>query len=249
VTISNGSRELAVLMLAIALAIASWWFLPHADPADYARFADDPFNARNAYSNAGFLVVGIVALCSRRVRADDAAIILFAALIATAAGSAFFHLRPLTPDGGINRSRLLWDRLPMMFAFAGMLALVLRDRMSRPPRFALPALAIIGVATVFYWYFTNDLFPYALFQLLVPAGTLLMIMMLRPRFTETGYVVAGTVLFGVAKLFEDFDDAVFAHWGIGGHPLKHVTAAAAALMIFLWLMKRTAIAHDHIEGH
>ncbi len=238
-----------MLALAIALTIGSWWFLPHADPADYARFADDPFNARNVYSNAGFLVVGIAALCSRRVRADDGAIILFAALLATAAGSAFFHLRPLTGDGGINRWRLLWDRLPMVFAFAGMLALVLRDRVSRPTRLALPALAVIGVATVFYWFWSNDLFPYALFQLLVPAGTLLMVTMLRPRFTESGYVAAAIFLFGIAKTFEDFDDEVFAKWGIGGHPLKHITAAAAAVMILFWLMKRTAIAHDDLEGH
>ena len=33
-------------------------------------------------------------------------------------------------------------------------------------------------------------------------------------------------------------DAIFAKWHIGGHPLKHVTGALAALMILLWLMKR-----------
>ncbi|HUR81542.1 MAG TPA: hypothetical protein VM733_12300 [Thermoanaerobaculia bacterium] len=245
-TISNGSREAAAALLAIALAIASWWFLPHADPADYAKFADDPFNARNVYSNAGFLIAGIAGLCFRRVRADAAALTLFVALIATSFGSAYFHLRPVTADGAINRWTLLWDRLPMTFAFAGMITLVLQDRVRRVHGAVLPVVAAIGVATVFYWFLSrsHDLFPYALFQLFAPAGTLLMITILRPRFTEAGYVVAAVFLFGMAKAFEDLDDGIFARWHIGGHPLKHITGALAAAMILLWLTKRSAIPHE-----
>jgi hypothetical protein len=117
---------------------------------------------------------------------------------------------------------------------------VLRDRVfHRPSRSALLLLAITGIATTMYWYWSGDLYPYAFFQFYAAAGTLLMIMTLRPSYTESGYVVAAVFLFGISKLFEDLDWALFRKWGFGGHPLKHIASAIAALMILLWLVKRS----------
>jgi hypothetical protein len=239
VTISKG-----VAALTVVLAIASYWFLPHADFPDYGKFADDAVStSRNVVSNAGLLLVGAIGTWwSMRYRGDDraAALTLFGGLIATAFGSAYFHATPLL-NGQLNRWTLLWDRMPMTVAFAGMLALVLRDRVfHRPNRIALPVLAGIGVATALYWYASGDLWPYAFFQFYLAAGTLLMIMTLRPSHTEAGYAVASVFAFGLSKVFEDFDREIHAHWGIGGHPLKHVAGAIAALMILLWLRKRSA---------
>lgn len=231
----------------IVVAVASYWFLPHADFPNYGRFADDAVStARNVWSNAGLLLAGAIgvwwSMRHRAELADDsaAALTLFGGLIATAFGSAYFHASPLA-GGRLDRWTLLWDRLPMTVAFAGMLALVLRDRVfHRPNRLALPLLAVIGVATAVYWYASGDLWPYAFFQFFLAAGTLLMVMTLRPSYTEAGYVVASVFVFGVSKIFEDFDHEIRAHWGIGGHPLKHVTGAIAALMILVWLRKRRA---------
>jgi hypothetical protein len=130
----------------------------------------------------------------------------------------------------------------MTIAFAGLITLILHDRVIRSTRFALPLVAIIGVATSIYWYTSGDLWPYAFFQLYAAVGTLLLIMLLPPSYTESGYVVAAVVLFGISKLFEDLDWEIFRAWGIAGHPLKHIASAIAALMILLWLVKRRATA-------
>ena len=231
---------IAASLLAIAISVASWWILPREDPPDYGQFADGIL--LNVVSNAGFLIVGAAGLIARRN--DLAAKTLFVGVILTAFGSAYFHADPLDAAGELNRFTLLWDRLPMTIAFAGFLALVLHDRVG-PSRLSVPLLATIGIATVLWWYVTNDLFPYALYQLFAPVGALILVTLLRPRFTEGGYLVAGVFLFGIAKVFEDFDDAIAMQWPVGGHPLKHVAGALAALMILLWLVKR----HDTIEGH
>lgn len=212
------------------------------DPEDYGRFADDVHGtSRNVLSNLALLVVGTAGVVwVLRHRGDDAAaaLALFGGVIATAIGSASFHLEPEV-GRALNRPKLFWDRLPMTVAFAGLLALVMRDRVfHRPNRLPLPLLAAAGMATTVYWYVTHDLYPYAFFQLFAAAGTLLMICALRPSTTEAGYVAGAVFLFGVAKLLEDFDDAIYARYGFGGHPLKHVAGAAAALLVLLWLIKR-----------
>lgn len=243
-TISKG-----VAALTLVLLFALRGVLPHRDIPGYGDFADDAgstFHARNVLSNVGLLLAGaagvVWAMRHRRELGDDvaAAMTLFGGVVLTAFGSAYFHLTPL--DGGaLNRFTLLWDRLPMTVALAGLLALVLRDRVfHRPNRFALPLLALAGIGTVVYWYWSQDLYPYAFFQFYAAAGTLLMIVTLRPSYTEAGYVAASVILFGLAKVFEDFDRAIHEHWGIGGHPLKHVAGAIAVVTILLWLAKRSA---------
>lgn len=226
------------------MAIAAWWVLPHADLPGYGKFADDaldPTHARNVFSNFGFLLVGAAGVRWARRHRDESALALFAGIIATAFGSAYFHRSPLI-DGELNRFTLLWDRLPMTIAFGGFLALMFEDRVfARPNRIALPLFIGFGFASALFWFFSGNLVPYGFFQLYVAAGTLLMMALLPPKFTESGYVVASVVLFGVAKIFEDLDHQVFAKWSIGGHPLKHITATIAAWMILLWLQKRRTV--------
>jgi hypothetical protein len=77
--------------MTIALAVAAYWVLPHADFPDYGKFAGDTVShAHNVFSNLGLLVVGIAGVfSSRRFVADRAAALtLFAGVIATAFGSA-----------------------------------------------------------------------------------------------------------------------------------------------------------------
>lgn len=234
----------AVAALTVVLAIAMWWVLPHADFPDYGKFADDRLShARNVLSNLGLVLIGAAGVpWALRHRGDDftASLTLFIGVFAAGLGSMYFHAQPLL-DGRLNRSALLWDRMPITMAFAGLIALVLRDRvLHRPNRFVLPFLVVVGLATALYWYWSGDLYPYAFFQFYTAAGTLLMIMILRPAYTEAGYVAAAVCLFGISKVFEEFDALIYGKWEIGGHPLKHIASAFAALMILLWLAKRRA---------
>lgn len=46
-------------------------------------------------------------------------------------------------------------------------------------------------------------------------------------------------LYGVAKLFEYFDGAIGLWIEIGGHPLKHLAAAAALGVYVRWVRRRS----------
>lgn len=237
-------RNIAVAVVTVVALVVLWIRYPGLNDRDYGKFKDDRagFGMRNVVSNAGFLLVGlagVVCVVRRKQELGDdypAALTLFAGVTLTAFGSGWFHLQPLI-DGKLNRSGLLFDRLPMTIAFAAFLALVVRDRMFRH-RATLPLLIALGVATLVYWFQCDRLFPYAFFQGYAAAGTLLMICVLPPSYTEAGYVAAGVFLFAIAKVFEDLDAQVFDKWQFGGHPLKHLAGAVAALLILLWLLKR-----------
>src|ERR1051326_213995 len=99
------------------------------DPA-YHEFAGP--RAMLVLSNVPFAVIGILGLC--RAARSWTARVFFAAVTATAFGSAYYHLQP-------NDQTLFWDRLPMAVGFMALVALVIGER------FAVPVIAA-GVASV-----------------------------------------------------------------------------------------------------
>lgn len=245
---SERSRILITIIVTI-LACAAFYATGRfrRDERDYAKFAgDEGSRAANVLSNAGFLAVGIIGIArvvARREQLRDdfaPALVLFAGVLLTAFGSAWFHAWPLK-NGETNADTLLVDRLPMAIAFAGLIALALRDRVfDRPHPIVLPLLMILGCATVVWWYATTDLAPYAFFQAWTALGTLLALIAFRPRFSRGRDLVAALLLFGAAKVFEGGDRWIYAHTRsmIAGHPLKHIAGAVAAWMVLVWLMRR-----------
>jgi hypothetical protein len=237
-------RIAAVVVVTLVALIVLWVLYPDLNDRDYGKFADDVagHGLRNVLSNAGFLLVGIAGFfCIRRrdLGGDDAAALtFFAGVTLTAFGSAWFHLQPRI-GGMLNRGGLLLDRLPMTIAFAALLALVFRDRvLRRHHRWLLPLMIVLGTASLVYWYACDRLLPYAFFQGYTAAGTLLLIALLRPTYTGARYMLAAVVFFGIAKVCEARDQQFFDALQFGGHPLKHVAGALAALMILLWLRFR-----------
>jgi hypothetical protein len=239
-------RIAVVALVTVVALIVLWVRYPDLHDRGYGVFADDRagFGMRNVVSNAGFLIVGLTgvvwAMRRRAQLGDDyaAALTLFTGVTFTAFGSAWFHLEPLR-GGALNREGLLLDRLPMTIAFAALLALVFRDRvLHRHHRWLLPLMLATGVATLVYWYACDRLLPYAFFQGYVAVGTLLMLAVLPPAYTGARWVAAAVLFFGVAKICEALDTRIFELCRFGGHPLKHVAGAVAALMILLWLCFR-----------
>ena len=71
------------------------------------------------------------------------------ALTLTAAGSSYYHLAP-------DNARLVWDRLPIALACAGLLAGVRAETHAGSDRqLYTGVLAIVAVASVVWWYFTE----------------------------------------------------------------------------------------------
>ena len=174
----------------------------------------------------GRLAPGVLDSTSRALAA-----LFFAGLVGTAAGSSVYHWQP-------HDTGLLWDRLGMVFPFAGMLGLAAAGRVSARAGWATAgAVLLAGPLAVAWWAHTGNLMPWAVVQL----GGMLVVLALAclPRRADAPGVHLGAVigLYAVAKLFEAADHAVYdatAQW-VSGHSLKHVFAAAAAWPVLLAL--------------
>src|SRR3954468_5994545 len=104
-----------------------------AQPAHYNEFADQSAvsgipHAADVFSNAGFALVAIWGWLTLRPRRDSDQLragwpgyrLFLIGLFLTAFGSAFYHLAP-------DNARLIWDRLPIALACAGLLVGVRGD--------------------------------------------------------------------------------------------------------------------------
>ncbi|CAN5836132.1 hypothetical protein BH11PLA1_BH11PLA1_22500 [soil metagenome] len=239
------------------LGLALYGPIPQ-DP-HYHEFADRRAwlgiaNCGDVASNAPFLLVGVLGLlavyrlrhAAALVAIDRVALVVFFLGIgATAFGSAYYHWNP-------TNAALVWDRIPMAVAFAGLLGAVVADRIStRAAALILSPAVVLAVAAVAYWSFTEsqgrgDLRPYSLVQF----GTLIVVVMLiatRPaRYLATGPAALAAAFYVAAKLLEHYDQAIFdalAQTGtplVSGHTLKHLAAACAPGVIawHLWRLAR-----------
>jgi len=241
------SRSLAwragTLVLVCAAVIATVFLLPpiHVPThmmgqrglADTRTLLGIP-NALDVLSNLPFALAGFLGLT--RMRRLDPALapigaVLFAALIAVALGSSYYHLAP-------SPGRLLFDRLPITLAFMSIFALVLGDRLSpRVGRAALAPLVALAAGTALYWYFGGttpgggDLRPYSLTQALPMVALPVLICLFPGRLDERRLLIA-LLLYAAAKVCELFDAQIFALSGVvSGHSLKHLAAGAACFCL------------------
>ena len=157
----------------------------------------------------------------------DCAWMFFAGLILTAAGSAFYHLHP---DG----LRLAADRAGMAVAFAGIVGVAVCDRVSARAGWPAAWLTLAGgLLAVAVFHETGNVLPWALVQF-GGMALLLTLALAKPMGSAIGFKPGWVILlYGLAKLFELSDHAIFeaTHELISGHTLKHLAAALAALPV------------------
>lgn len=228
-----------LLLLTLAVVVAVFFIPPIPQPAAYHQFADartlwDIPNALNVLSNLPFLLVGMWGLLVvRRANFTDSRErlpygVLFAGVAVTAFGSAYYHWAP-------DNDRLVWDRLPITFGFMGLFAGMVSERVSlRAGRTLLWPLVAAGVASVFYWHWTEtqgagDLRPYLLVQFYPLLAIPFLMAVFRPRYSAGHYMIFAVLLYVAAKVFEILDGPVFAALHqVSGHTLKHLIAAGAS---------------------
>ncbi|XZG70698.1 hypothetical protein ACTSKR_02235 [Chitinibacteraceae bacterium HSL-7] len=243
---------LALLMVSILLLLALPMAVhgPIEQLPDYHHFADMRGwlgipNAADVLSNAGFLLAGLWGLSRVSGTAPAARIpyTLFGiALVATAIGSAWYHLAP-------DDVRLVFDRLPIALACAALLAASWQECAEPEDSRGLMVTLTMGalaVWAVWWWQFTHtpgghgDLRPYLLLQL-APV-VLIPILQWRsgvqaPKRLAMG---AAVLLYVLAKLAEVSDHALFTELGaLSGHTLKHALASVAAGLL-VWQMRLPA---------
>lgn len=159
------SRKTGITLLAAVIAVVALVFLllPRIpQPQAYHHFADRRSflgipNFGDVVSNLPFAVVGLWGLLFvLRLKPDDKRfldsrkrwpyLLVFAGLLLTAFGSAYYHLAP-------NNARLVWDRVPITVVFMSMVAAVIVERISvRAGLWLLPALLALGSGSVLQWY-------------------------------------------------------------------------------------------------
>lgn len=195
----------------------------YGDFADKRRILGVP-NGADVLSNIPFLFIGAWGLFEARTAPEY---VLFAGVLLTGFGSAFFHLFPLKADGTTNKATLFWDRLPIALGFAGVMAMVAGEKLLVP-------LAILGAATVLIWRYAGVFWPYAFFQLFGALGTFVVVLV---WFRDRRWLIAGLLAYGLAKIAEDNDARIFrlTHQTLSGHTLKHLLAALGAALIVMSL--------------
>jgi hypothetical protein len=252
------ARKQLLLGIVVGMIVASV-FMPRIaqDPA-YHQFADQRTilgipHFFDVISNVPFFFVGIWGFWAvQRSRFSEPAerwsyIVLFLGVTLTCFGSGWYHWEP-------NNQTLVWDRLPMTIGFIGLLAAMINERINirLGTGLLLPLLAI-GLASVFYWDYTEmrgygDLRPYAFVQF----GSLLLLLLLVTMFPPTytrGKLIGGAIAFyGLAKLLEMADVPIFRITGgtVSGHTLKHLAAAGAIVWIVEMLTTRVP-ARIHLQ--
>jgi hypothetical protein len=214
------------LIPALAAAMVGMVFVGpiRQDPA-YHDFADQRTifgipNFWNVVSNLPFLAVALWGWRRARSIADR---IFLSGVAAVTFGSAYYHAEP-------DNVTLFWDRLPMTVAFMALFATIIEERLDeRAGRLLLWPLLTFGAASVVWWRYTDDLRWYALVQFF---PMLAMVLLVRGRRDP---LLPMMFFYALAKLLEWQDRPIATVISTGGHPWKHVAAAAAVFCyVRLW---------------
>lgn len=240
-------RELALVFLMLAPLAVMFVAVPPIpqDPAyhalaDHRTFFNVP-NFLNVASNIGFLIVGglglMLCLDAGVAGAPRSWIVFFFGTLLVAFGSAYYHWMP-------NNATLVWDRLPMTIAFMALFAALIAEHVRPEIERTLLRVAIaVGILSVGWWHYTDDLRFYAWVQFAPLLAIVYILIAYRGRYTHRGYLAWGLVFYGLAKVTEFADAAIFSATAgaISGHSLKHLLAAAAPFCIYLMLRKRKPV--------
>ena len=250
-TMASDDESLALLLFLACMALGSLLLLfaqpPFGQDLGYHDFADQRVflgipNFFDIISNLPFVIVGAAgaSFCLRNplLELRIAWLSFFAGVALVGPGSAFYHWMP-------DNASLVIDRLPMAVAFMGLMtALVGEYAGARIGKILLAPALILGLMSVLYWHWFDDLRLYAWVQFF-PLGVLpIVALLLRRRYTGQGFLVTALLCYILAKVAENHDHDIFTltHELVSGHTLKHLLAASAGLAVLLMLQRRTRAA-------
>ena len=208
--------------------------------ADDRTFFGVP-NFFNVASNIAFLLAAIpgLAACfsSRRGGAWRSWAVFFAGTALVSLGSGYYHWAP-------GNATLAWDRLPMTLAFMALLVAVLSEHLEeRLERVLLaPALAM-GIASVAWWHYADDLRLYLWVQFAPLVAVLFVLSVFPGRYGRRACLLYGLAFYVLAKIAELHDREIYelTSQAVSGHVLKHLLAAFGALFVAWMLWKRAPL--------
>lgn len=239
---------IGIVLISVVLIV----FVPPIPQAQsYHHFADQRKmlgikHFFNVVSNLPFVWVGLVGIktlyCVDRTKIVDvilpAYLLFFGGIALVGIGSIYYHLDP-------NNRALIWDRLPMTLAFMSFFSVIVGEYISeKVASKLLYPLLLTGVASVFYWHYSElqgrgDLRLYGLVQFLPLLLLPLILVLYKPRFSHGRAYWLFLGLYGLAKVSEVADSSVY-HWlyAISGHTLKHLLAALGCYVFLRQIAER-----------
>jgi hypothetical protein len=229
-------------------------------------------NFFNIATNLAFLLVGVagIYLCLQRIVAMRASwLVFFSGVMLVCFGSGYYHFRPDNDTLVWDRLPMSVAFMGLFVAVVGEAASAsshITGRTSaasrasesaRGPRLdpigarvnprleaVLLAPAIfVGIASVLYWHYTDDLRFYAWVQFMPLLVIALAVLLFPVADGRTGHLAAALAIYLASKLAEYFDRAVFvlSDANLSGHSLKHLLAALAVYWIVRMLRAERAI--------
>ena len=248
----NKLTVMLIWSITLVALIGIFFIKPISQDLGYHNFIDNKEmlgipHFWNVLSNVPFLIVGVLGLMQFKrlniiAEMGVAYWLLFFGIALVAFGSGYYHLNP-------DNHTLVWDRLPMTIAFMSLFAIIISEFINvRLGSILLFPLVLIGIASVFYWQWTEangvgDLRFYALVQFLPILLIPIMLLMYRSKYSHISGYWWLLLFYVAAKALEYYDSQVFELLGalISGHSIKHVAAALGTYMLFLSYKKRTRV--------
>lgn len=236
-------RHALLLALVFGSLLLVFLLPPIRQDTAYHKFADARAwlgipNFLDVLSNVAFLYVGLSGLASwykrRLVGGNVPWVTFFVGIALVGFGSAYYHWAP-------RNDTLVWDRLPMTMGFMAMFVALLSesfgDRVWRV--FLVPAL-VVGLATVLYWHWFDDLRFYAWVQFMPLLAVPVLIGLFRSRYSHRHWLLWALACYVLAKIVEIFDPQIFILTGglVAGHAVKHLLAATGCFLILQMLRRR-----------
>ncbi|SET01545.1 hypothetical protein SAMN05216326_10958 [Nitrosomonas marina] len=259
---STRRRLILLLIFSFAVVLLAVSMPPTSQPQAYHQFADQRLlfgipNFMNVISNLAILLSGSAGLlflwrsyrrlneCQQQCFLTTAEyfpyLLVFVSAVMVVPGSAYYHWEP-------DNASLLWDRLPIALGVTALLAAVLSERIH--PKLGtgfLPILALMGMASVIYWYLgelrgIGNLNFYIVIQFYSLLLIVLLSILLPSRYTHGNEIIRVIGFYALAKLAETFDHEIYNLIGIvSGHTVKHLLAAWAIWLIVRMLQRRVPV--------
>lgn len=205
--------------------------------ADSRQYTFIP-NFFNVLTNLPFLLIGIYGYlyCRQTEQSpnSNAWMTMFLGIGLVSLGSAYYHWQP-------SYDSLFWDRIPMTVAFMGLFVAILSEYITERIAYSLLyPFVFIGISSVIFWYYSDDLRLYFWVQL-VPLLTIPTVMLLfKSGYSHQWLLLHALTFYLLAKITEFYDEQIF-QWTyeiLSGHSIKHLLASASCYCIFLMLKQR-----------
>jgi len=243
--LSNNPKQKHLLLLSTSFCLIILAILIATDPVpqdlvyhlliDQRQWFTVP-NFANIISNLPFATIGLSGffLTLKNKETSTSWYLFFIGLFLVALGSSYYHLHP-------NNQTLIWDRLPMTICFMSLFSALCAENISSRYETVILSVAIsLGLSSVIYWHYTNDLRFYALIQFGALLSIPLILSFYKSQYSHSHYLLYGLLFYILAKVFELNDSLIFELTDhlLSGHTIKHLLAAAATYCVYLMLKKR-----------